>query len=45
MDACRRRSTLLNALACRLDKGVVLEGKARINGQPYTNTELKKLAG
>lgn len=41
----RRRSTLLNALACRLDKGVTVEGKTRLNGLPYTIAELKALSG
>ncbi|GAB4814284.1 hypothetical protein N2152v2_001330 [Parachlorella kessleri] len=39
------KSTLLNALAFRLDKGVQLEGKLRLNGQPYNTAELKQMSG
>lgn len=38
------KSTLLNALACRLDGGALLEGKARLNGAPYSRAQLKRLA-
>eukprot|EP00299_Pterocystis_sp_00344_P019877 c9825_g2_i1.p1 GENE.c9825_g2_i1~~c9825_g2_i1.p1 ORF type:complete len:636 (-),score=175.65 c9825_g2_i1:75-1727(-) len=39
------KSTLLNALACRLDASFSMSGDLRMNGRPYTNTELKRWAG
>eukprot|EP00300_Choanocystis_sp_HF-7_P015218 c18976_g1_i1.p1 GENE.c18976_g1_i1~~c18976_g1_i1.p1 ORF type:complete len:664 (+),score=172.76 c18976_g1_i1:90-2081(+) len=39
------KSTLLNVLACRLDPTCTVTGEFRLNGQKYTNTELKKVAG
>ncbi|CAF0758276.1 unnamed protein product [Adineta ricciae] len=39
------KSTLLNTLACRLDVNTVVEGEMRLNGAPYDNAELKRIAG
>ena len=40
------KSSLLNALACRLDPGVgVTAGDMLINGAPYSLTDLKRMAG
>ncbi len=39
------KSTLLNTLACRLDRNVEVQGEIRLNGQPYSNAELKKMSG
>lgn len=38
------KSTLLNALSMRLDKGATMEGKVRLNGQPYSLATLKRIA-
>jgi len=35
----------LNTLACRLDVNTVVEGEMRLNGAPYDNAELKRIAG
>lgn len=35
------KTTLLNTLACRLDHHMKVKGDIRLNGMPYTNTELK----
>jgi ATP-binding cassette subfamily G (WHITE) protein 2 len=35
----------LNTLACRLDVNTVVEGEMRLNGAPYNNAELKRIAG
>lgn len=35
------KTSLLNTLACRLDGRTKVEGDVRLNGLPYTNTELK----
>jgi ATP-binding cassette subfamily G (WHITE) protein 2 len=39
------KSTLLNTLACRLDVSTVATGEMRLNGAPYDNAELKRIAG
>ncbi|CAF3879499.1 unnamed protein product [Rotaria magnacalcarata] len=39
------KSTLLNTLACRLDVNTIVEGEMRLNGAPYDNAELKRIAG
>ncbi|CAF3369437.1 unnamed protein product [Rotaria sp. Silwood1] len=39
------KSTLLNTLACRLDVNTMVEGEMRLNGAPYDNAELKRIAG
>jgi ATP-binding cassette subfamily G (WHITE) protein 2 len=39
------KSTLLNTLACRLDVNTVVQGEMRLNGAPYDNAELKRIAG
>jgi ATP-binding cassette, subfamily G (WHITE), member 2 len=39
------KSTLLNTLACRLDVNTIVEGEMRLNGAPYNNAELKRIAG
>ncbi len=39
------KSTLLNTLACRLDVNTVVHGEMRLNGAPYDNAELKRIAG
>jgi ABC-type multidrug transport system ATPase subunit len=39
------KSTLLNTLACRLDVNTMVEGEMRLNGAPYNNAELKRIAG
>ena len=39
------KSTLLNTLACRLDVNTIVNGEMRLNGAPYDNAELKKIAG
>eukprot|EP00245_Coleochaete_scutata_P004681 TRINITY_DN1751_c0_g1_i1.p1 TRINITY_DN1751_c0_g1~~TRINITY_DN1751_c0_g1_i1.p1 ORF type:complete len:601 (+),score=90.96 TRINITY_DN1751_c0_g1_i1:314-2116(+) len=38
------KTTLLNTLACRLDANTRVEGEYRINGSPYSNSELKKMS-
>lgn len=35
------KTTMLNMLACRMDNAMKARGDVRLNGQPYTNTELK----
>ncbi len=35
----------MNTLACRLDVNTVVEGEMRLNGAPYNNAELKRIAG
>ncbi len=35
----------MNTLACRLDVNNVVEGEMRLNGAPYNNAELKRIAG
>ncbi len=39
------KSTLLNTLACRLDVNTIVQGEMRLNGCPYNNAELKRIAG
>ncbi|CAF0962951.1 unnamed protein product [Didymodactylos carnosus] len=39
------KSTLLNTLACRLDVNTKVTGEMRLNGTPYDNAELKRIAG
>jgi ATP-binding cassette subfamily G (WHITE) protein 2 len=39
------KTTLLNALACRLGEGMEVKGEIRINGEPYTQSKLKKYLG
>ncbi|CAF2502773.1 unnamed protein product [Rotaria sp. Silwood2] len=39
------KSTLLNTLACRLDVNTIVQGEMRLNGAPYDNAELKRIAG
>ena len=39
------KSTLLNTLAGRLDVNTVVEGDMCLNGVPYDNVELKRIAG
>ncbi|CAF3774074.1 unnamed protein product [Adineta steineri] len=39
------KSTLLNTLACRLDVNTITQGEMRLNGAPYNNAELKRIAG
>ncbi|KAI8477255.1 MAG: P-loop containing nucleoside triphosphate hydrolase protein [Monoraphidium minutum] len=39
------KSTLLNALSLRLDPGMALAGDMRINGQAYSNADLKLSCG
>ncbi|CAF3785379.1 unnamed protein product [Rotaria socialis] len=39
------KSTLLNTLACRLDVNTTFTGEMRLNGAPYDNAELKRIAG
>ncbi|CAF1270390.1 unnamed protein product [Rotaria sordida] len=39
------KSTLLNTLACRLDVNTIVLGEMRLNGAPYDNAELKRIAG
>ncbi|CAF1427831.1 unnamed protein product [Adineta steineri] len=39
------KSTLLNTLACRLDMNTITQGEMRLNGAPYNNAELKRIAG
>ena len=36
------KTTLLNALACRLDKGTRVSGDMRLNGKPYGLGDLKQ---
>ena len=35
----------MNTLACRLDVNTVVQGEMRLNGAPYNNAELKRIAG
>jgi ATP-binding cassette subfamily G (WHITE) protein 2 len=35
----------LNTLACRLDVNTIVQGEMRLNGAPYNNAELKRIAG
>jgi ATP-binding cassette subfamily G (WHITE) protein 2 len=35
----------LNTLACRLDVNTIVHGEMRLNGAPYNNAELKRIAG
>ncbi|MEW5315593.1 MAG: hypothetical protein WDW38_007010 [Sanguina aurantia] len=39
------KTTLLNTLACRLDRNTRVTGEFRLNGQPYSIGDLKKIAG
>ncbi len=39
------KSTLLNTLAMRLDPGMKLKGDLRLNGRPYSHSELKMMSG
>ena len=39
------KSTLLNALSMRLDPSFSVEGELRLNGRPYSSTELKRATG
>ncbi|CAF2646095.1 unnamed protein product [Rotaria sp. Silwood2] len=39
------KSTLLNTLACRLDVNTIVKGQISLNGAPYNNAELKRIAG
>ncbi|KXZ51257.1 hypothetical protein GPECTOR_13g744 [Gonium pectorale] len=39
------KTTLLNTLACRLDHGVGVAGEFKLNGNDYSNAELKKMSG
>jgi ABC-type multidrug transport system ATPase subunit len=39
------KSTLLNALAFRLDVNVEVSGEMRLNGRPYANSDLKRMSG
>ena len=39
------KSTLLNSLACRLDVSTEQEGELTLNGEPFSNAELKRIAG
>ena len=39
------KSTLLNTLACRLSANTDVRGEMRLNGAPYDNAELKRIAG
>ncbi|CAF4738286.1 unnamed protein product [Rotaria sp. Silwood1] len=39
------KSTLLNTLACRLDVNTIVQGQISLNGGPYNNAELKRIAG
>ncbi|UJR16819.1 hypothetical protein I4U23_003718 [Adineta vaga] len=39
------KSTLLNTLACRLDVNTTVQGEMHLNGAPYNNAELKRIAG
>ncbi|CAF1393833.1 unnamed protein product [Didymodactylos carnosus] len=39
------KSTLLNTLACRLDVSTNVSGEMHLNGAPYNNAELKRIAG
>ncbi|CAF4254602.1 unnamed protein product, partial [Adineta steineri] len=39
------KSTLLNTLVCRLDVNTITQGEMRLNGAPYNNAELKRIAG
>ncbi|CAF3756084.1 unnamed protein product [Rotaria sordida] len=39
------KSTLLNTLACRLDVNTIVQGQISLNGGPYDNAELKRIAG
>ncbi|CAM6115385.1 unnamed protein product [Calypogeia fissa] len=39
------KSSLLNTLACRMDKSASVSGKIRLNGKEYTNADLKRMSG
>ncbi|PNH04339.1 ATP-binding cassette sub-family G member 2, partial [Tetrabaena socialis] len=39
------KSTLLNTLALRLDRNMSVSGELKLNGQDYSNAELKKISG
>lgn len=39
------KTTLLNCLACRLDVTTTQEGELWLNGEKYSNAELKRVAG
>lgn len=39
------KSTLLNSLACRLDVATLQEGEIYLNGEIYSNAELKRISG
>lgn len=39
------QTTLLNTLACRLDRNTKVSGELRLNGRGYTASELKKCGG
>eukprot|EP01126_Amoeba_proteus_P060970 TRINITY_DN8131_c0_g1_i35.p1 TRINITY_DN8131_c0_g1~~TRINITY_DN8131_c0_g1_i35.p1 ORF type:complete len:617 (-),score=126.37 TRINITY_DN8131_c0_g1_i35:111-1895(-) len=39
------KSSLLNTLACRLDRGMKATGEMKINGRDYSRTELKWIGG
>ncbi len=39
------KTTLLNALACRLDRNMKVTGDFRLNGKKYDRATLKKMAG
>ena len=39
------KTTLLNCLACRLDVSTTQEGDIWLNGEKYSNAELKRVAG
>lgn len=39
------KTTLLNALSCRLDERSELSGEMRLNGRTYAATDLKRISG
>lgn len=39
------KTSLLNSLACRLDRGMKIDGELKLNGRDYSRTELKWVGG
>eukprot|EP01127_Copromyxa_protea_P019219 TRINITY_DN6182_c0_g1_i1.p1 TRINITY_DN6182_c0_g1~~TRINITY_DN6182_c0_g1_i1.p1 ORF type:complete len:624 (-),score=96.66 TRINITY_DN6182_c0_g1_i1:165-2036(-) len=39
------KTSLLNSLACRLDRGMKITGDLKLNGRDYSRTELKSVGG
>ncbi len=42
---CAGKTTLLNTLACRLDRNQVTHAQVKLNGKDYSSAQLKRMAG